>query len=680
MIRLALALLIPALLFSTPSRLLLNADHRHDAFAAVGRLRSALTCTAFLVQPAAASPVYALTNGHCVLGVARNEVATDVPVPEDSSFTFHYFVDTASRRQSVAVRAIPYATLKGLDLAVIQLDTTWEKLASAGVRPLRLGASGPRPGASVYTIGAPVSGVPDTEAWLRRSDCNVAAIAQLAEGPWKFHDAARLSCGAAYAGASGSPVFDVESGDVAAIINTSTQGQIYSSGDIPCFTNSPCELTQPSGRLVLEAAYALPLTGVSNCFDAAGRFDLRLDSCPLDPGGDLTLSNTPFTSVLPGAAWNVGVRGSTSTHYRYKTGPEVETDCRIDTGYSEPIPLTPGARIQEPMPSTNGRYILCVLASGQQSRHATFTHTAVDSTPPVLRPQWVVRGDEDFFSVQFFFNVPDLSDYRYKYGPDAATDCDNPANYLIYRRIPIRVPIDKTSLIRFCVLGGDRAGNFTRPTHILLGESHPLPSGVVNSAGFEQGPLSPGAWASVFLASPFNNSLPPITLVDAAGTVFPLARLAGDQQVNFRIPANAAIGPAQLRFPSPIPSAFLLDIRPVSPGIFVSPDRTAWGVFRIDNTFTPFGGCAGPNNCFQVPIPVPASLSISQSGLALAGGRAITAWAAGQRLTGTVPTGGGGVIVDIPANFPYRGYVPIQLEVDGIRSNIAFIHLRDEGI
>lgn len=191
---------------ASPSRLLLNQDGRHESFAGVGRLRINAACTAFLVDPGASagSPVYVLTNGHCVLGALRNEVATDVQVPAGSVFTFQYFVDAPSRRESVAVRAIPYATLKGLDLAVIELDTTWAALAAAGIRPLRLSAFGPRPGAPVFTIGAPVNGVPATEAWLRRSDCTVAAIVQLAEGPWKFHDAARLACGGVFGGASGS--------------------------------------------------------------------------------------------------------------------------------------------------------------------------------------------------------------------------------------------------------------------------------------------------------------------------------------------------------------------------------------------------------------------------------------------------------------------------------------------
>jgi uncharacterized protein (TIGR03437 family) len=663
MTRLALWLLFPILFAATPSRLLLNQDRRHEAFAAVGRLRINATCTAFLIQPNPASPVYALTNGHCVLGVSGNEVATNVRVPPTATFTTHYFVDTPTRRQTIPLKAIPYATLKGLDLAVIELDTTW---AALDARPLRLSEAAAQPGDAVFTVGAPVNGVPAEDAWLRRSNCTVDAIAQLAEGPWKFHDALRLFCGAVYGGASGSPVFNARSGEVTAIINTGTQGQIYSSGDIPCYINSPCELP---GRMLLDAAYALPLTGVSNCFNTAGRFDRSAPACPLDPGNQPLLTGAPPISVVPGTNWNVTVSGV--PEFRFKTGPESATDCRLDSGYSA---LQPAGIIREPIPPVDGRYILCVLSPNQQPRHATFLHTAVDSNPPALNPQWTVRADETAFNVQFFFNVPDLSDYRYKYGPDAATDCDNPGGYQIYRRVPIRVPFNKDSLIRFCLLGGDRAGNLTRPTHILLGEKHPLPSGVVNSAGFEQGPLSPAAWASLFLASPIGGSRPMLTLTDAAGAVFNLStQFSTDQQMNFFIPPNVALGPAQLRVASPFPSTILLDIKPVSPGIFVTPSRAAWGFSGT----TIFGLCAGPNNCFQLPIPVPATVRLSTNGMGLTNTRPVTVWLAGQRLPGRIFEGS---TFDIPADFPYRGYLPVQLEIDGIRSNIAYLHLKDEGI
>jgi hypothetical protein len=249
----------------------------------------------------------------------------------------------------------------------------------------------PQAGGAVFTVGAPVSGVAAAEAWLRQSECAIDAQVQLAEGPWKFHDALRLACGGIFAGASGSPVFDAQSREVIAIINTSTQGARYASGDFPCFGNNPCELTTAKGELVRESGYALPLTGIANCFDSAGRFDLDRPACPLDPGREPVLRGAPVANVRPGAMWNVTVSGSGFREYRYKTGPEHQTDCRIDSGYSAPVPIaTP---IQEAIPRADGRYLLCVLGDGQQARHATFAHTAVDTVPPAITPRWSGVGD-----------------------------------------------------------------------------------------------------------------------------------------------------------------------------------------------------------------------------------------------------------------------------------------------
>ncbi len=635
--------------FATPSRLLRNQDLRHEWLSGVARFSGGLTCTAFLIQPVASddAPVYALTNGHC-LGLSGNQVVAPAPLQRGSALTFHYFFDTPSRRISVPLRAAPYATMKGLDVAVVELETTWAALAAAGVRPVTLSRTAPAAGDTVFTVGAPVSGVPDAERWLRKSECAIAAQAQLAEGVWKFHDALRLPCGGVFAGASGSPVFDARTREVIAIINTSTQGAGASSGDFPCFTNYPCELTQAKGELVPEAAYGLPLTGIANCFDASGRFRFTLPACPLDPGLEPLLRGAPVANVRPGAAWNVSVSGAGFTEYRYKTGPEHETDCRRESGYSAPVDIaTP---LREPIPSADGRYILCVLGNGQQARHATFAHTAVDTVPPALSPRWLVRGDGRGFSVQMIFIVPDLSDYRYKFGPEPATDCDNPDGYQIYRRVPINVPAATAPLIRFCILGGDRNDNFTRPAQILLGESQPLPSGVVNGAGFAQGPLAPGAWASIFLASETADKLGPLTLRDAAGTEHTLQRSNWGSQINVLIPRTAALGRAELRIPSPVPASVSVDLQPAAPGIYLGANGLAVGTTGF----------------------VPAN------GLALVDGTPITVLLAGQRVTGTVS--GFVVRYNLPPNFAYRGYVPIQLEHSGIRSNIAYLLLPDEGI
>ena len=636
---------------TTPSRLLRS----RPEFSGVGRLRVMGTCTAFLIRPRPSpeAPVYVLTNGHCTLGGSvQNQVETNIST-RNGTVTFDYFFDTTNSPPQIAVKAIPYGTLKGLDVSIVELDTTWERLDAMRILPVTLAETPLRQGDEVYTIGAPVNGVPAEEQWLRRSDCAVEAVAQLAEGPWKFHDARRLRCGSVFGGASGSPVFDKRTNRVAAIINTSTQGNTFSSGDFVCFTNSPCELRASGAAVELDAGYALPLAGIDGCFDSGGRFNLRLPGCPLDPGIEFTLRGAPFVYTRPGAAWNVTLSSGLYTHYRYKTGIEGQTDCREERGYSSPIAAT--EMIREPIPIAEDRYILCIVGGvdgrWQPARFATYVHTAVDTTPPALPPLWDVFGEDNGYSVRLNFLVPDLSDYRYKFGAASTTDCDSADGYQIYRRVPIRVP-RQPELVRFCVIAGDRNDNFSRASAILLGPQQPLPGGFVNSAGFRQGPLSPGAVASLFTASSFSSDRSEFTIRDAAGTEHTVTAFNYFQQSNITLPLNLAIGPAELRVPSEPPSTIRFDARPISPGLYVTFDPT--------------------------PRRVPSSMILAVGGLAVVERADVTVWIAGIPVKGSYRAGA--VTCPIPADFAYRGYVRVQVEAFGVRSNTAYYWLRDEGI
>jgi hypothetical protein len=75
---------------------------------------------------------------------------------------------------------------------------------------------------------------------------------------------------------------------------------------------------------------------------------------------------------------------------------------------------------------------------------------------------------------------------------------------------------------------------------------------------------------------------------------------------------------------------------------------------------------------------VPSNLTLATGGLALVERAEVVVWIAGQRLPGAYRAGM--VSCDIPADFPYRGYVPVQVEAFGVRSNTAYYWLRDEGI
>jgi hypothetical protein len=99
-----------------------------------------------------------LTAGHCIslepYGVIRNQ-------PLTARVTFNYFVDTSlDRRVTPRTRATGWSTMKGTDLALVELDATLGDLAAQGIRPLLLATSAPDPGRAVFWTGISGSPIP----------------------------------------------------------------------------------------------------------------------------------------------------------------------------------------------------------------------------------------------------------------------------------------------------------------------------------------------------------------------------------------------------------------------------------------------------------------------------------------------------------------------------------------
>jgi hypothetical protein len=167
------------------SELLLNTSGENDAFSAVGQFRGLLTCTGSLIDPSGSSAsdarAWLLTAGHCIslepYGVIRNQ-------PFTGQVQFKFFADTSDRRVTVRSRTTGWSTMKGTDLALLELDTTLGDLAAQGIRPLRLASSSPEAGRAVFWTGISGSPIPPELQFLRLGHCSLAHSVQLLEGSW----------------------------------------------------------------------------------------------------------------------------------------------------------------------------------------------------------------------------------------------------------------------------------------------------------------------------------------------------------------------------------------------------------------------------------------------------------------------------------------------------------------
>lgn len=468
--------------FSPGSNLLHNADGSLNTLKGIAKFDGASNCTGTFIQISdqADAPAYLITNGHCAQDWHPNDVYRDVPAAEGYAATFNYFIDTQDAQVTVPAKTIAYSTMKGRDVAIVELDTTVGELTGQGIQPFAIADTAPAP-TSISVFGVPVTNLLPEESFLRREDCSMTGQANLLEFQWHFFDAFRNTCRDIFGGSSGSPVFVKDSGAVFALINTTTVG-----GEFACALGVPCEVTDVGIQMHPNTSYATPIFGISNCFDSEGRFDLDSSNCPLDAGDQLTLEGFPLSAIQPvitddsGAThrvtWNTTLTGD-FTYYRYKTGTVSDVNCRAEDGYSDPIALTKDNLIEEEIPEAEGFYYLCVVAGNsptvdstwQAIPNATVVFAHIDTTPPVIPPTFSVQEFETEYLVEPIFKIPELVHFILKFGPPDTTNCNDPAGYSPYRRIAVTITKPDQIPAKVCVIGYDDANNPTPPLEQIIG-------------------------------------------------------------------------------------------------------------------------------------------------------------------------------------------------------------------
>jgi uncharacterized protein (TIGR03437 family) len=696
------------------SWLLENRDGRSQAYSGIVRFGG---CTGSFLKPAPGevppdAPAYVLTAGHCIRLSAANEVIVS-EASNRFAATFGYFIDTQDQQVTFRSRRVVYSTMKGHDVAIVELDTTYGELIQRGYRPLEFATEPPQPDEPVLVTGIPSRDIPSDEVFLRQAACKLDGRATLVEHVWTFHDFYRHDCADIKGGSSGSPMLSARSGKILGVVNTTTLGNQFFGGGFDCYLNIPCEV-RPEGPVVSrETSYAAPALGLEKCFRSDAVFDLNWPGCPLDQGAQLAFSGTLARTTRPHVedasgpphrvTWNTTLSGAAFSHYRYKTGPEASTDCRNPQGYGAPLNLADAPRIDQPAPETPGGYYLCVVAGSsptpdatwQEPRHASFRHVRIDTTPPILQP--LIRLDDEggSYRLSFEFVPPELSSYEYQLGTPAETSCAGRQGYLTYRRVPVRIPKEREPL-KLCIVAVDEPGNRTLPVEQLLDGVQVFAEGVINGASFRSGPLAPGSFASIFGLNFTDPSGVTVKLTDARGAHFEVPPVvASHGQMNLLLPAAAAWGPARLTVASSSGQSAStgVQLERVAPGLFTA-NSTGVGaaaatVVRVradgSRTYAPAYQCGSPFQCTVAPIQV--AFSSDQVYLELYGTGLRGAAAVRVRLN-TLPvevlyagpeTGVDGldrVTIRIPNSLPVRGYVAVDLEADGRTANPVWLRLK----
>lgn len=458
---------------------LLPAAGGQQAYGGVARVQAGSTCSGVLLEvgPYVDAPAYVITNGHCARAFGSDEVLLDQPGA--GAVTFNYFHDAANR-PSHAVRQTRFSTMKGTDLAILELGTRYRDLVDAGIRGLPLERDRPAVDEPVVIVGAPLVDGPSS-SFLRLASCRLeSAVDVLLERHWHWFDFWRNRCSDILPGSSGSPVISQRTGRVVGLVNTTTIGSL---GVTDCWLGRPCEVEGTHGVSDEAASYAVPVEGLASCFDGGGELRRGASGCPLDDGRQLDLQpewlgarNPARLATAPGGArWNVKVAGGAFPAYRYKIGPAGSVDCRNTRGYGEPHRVTATSIVDAALPEAEGHYALCVLgdkgvASGgpaQDPAHASVVTLQIDRTPPRVPPSVRVRESDTAWSLFPDYAPPEISSYVFKFGSIADTDCANRAGYRPWVVSPFTIRKDGTT-VRLCVIGMDDADNPTPALEMLL--------------------------------------------------------------------------------------------------------------------------------------------------------------------------------------------------------------------
>lgn len=687
------------------SRLLYNLYGQSEAYSGVAALRADSACTGAFLKPLAGSvpasaPAYVVSNGHCLGFLQTNEVILDRA--RTGPVTFRRFADTSDREEHFNIARVAYATMKGTDLAILELDASYGQVEARGLRPLEIQMEPAAPGERVVAVGVPVTGVPQDEQYLREADCTITGRTQLMEFHWTWYGFLRTDCADIKAGSSGSPLISSRTGRLVGIVNTTTQGAAHIGPGFACYLGVPCEIGRDNNPVtVAGATYAIPVAGLENCFAPTGRLDTTRGGCPLDRGRQLALSGYPIRVTQPVSdgrrvTWNTTVSGADFSHYRYKIVPEGTGDCRQAQGYGPVLRLAAANKIDDPLPDREAGVYLCVQggnspsvdASWQDLNHATFAHVRVDTSPSTVPPAVLLRDDGEEYRVDFRFIVPELSGYYFKMGPPGATDCESRQGYVPFRRIPLR--IEKDEPLRFCAVGEDNAGNRTAPYEQLLDGVRIQRDGVVSPTDFQPSPLAPGGYATVFGVN-FTPGEMSVALTGRSGVRRQAVVVhSGTDQVNFRVPPESEPGAATLTVTRGDQSASVsAAIEASSPSIFLA-SSAGGGALAYVRRVRPGGAtstepafnCAG-GRCSQTPIYLAVgdrvTVEVYVTGL---GGLAPEATISGLavRVTASGPVNGmdgvDRVEFEVPYSIPVRSYVPVVVKAGANASRPVYLWLK----
>lgn len=431
----------------SPAIALDNAQRRHEHWRAIGRLHvdqasQRSRCTGALIDSRdgathAAGPAYILTSGHCATRHSLN-FTRDTLV--QGHIDFDYFLGNMHRTQRHELKQIVRATMRGADLALIELKTPLQELLDLGIEPLKLSPRPPTDGTDLMVVGAP-SGH-ESAPGLRLSLCAYEGEEDLVEEVFVFRGFYKHRCAGIAPGSSGSPLLDRRSNRIVGVLSTSTG---LAKEENRCQTNAPCEIKTGQPAWSADTQYSSPAMGLQSCF-VRGQFNPDAQGCILRSTLEMTLGEdySPNTyqritldrqgnPVFPTWSWPFSLD---TPMYRYKATRSA-TECESPHYYSDAADAA-NTLIDDPVGPEAGMHFLCIIGVTSQAQRParemmkTPVVIAMELAPagPTRMPELTIdRLNDGGYRVTPYFSTPSLWVYTFKSGAPDTVRCDEQEGY-----------------------------------------------------------------------------------------------------------------------------------------------------------------------------------------------------------------------------------------------------------
>ncbi|GAB7531655.1 serine protease [Pseudomonas sp. 3A(2025)] len=459
-----------------PSRVLNNQDGRHDHWKGIGRIQSdgGRSCTATLIDTRSANsavtaPAYVLTSGHCLYRKHNGVILDNEPVT--GAVTFNYFADTLMQQQPYPLKRVIWSSMQGVDLAIVELDTSLNSLIQAGIQPLKAAEEIPATGTDILLVGAPL---PFETPYLRLAACTLQSAGAVIEHPWVWRHNLKNQCLDVETGSSGSPVVTRDSNQVIAVLNTTT---LSSTGKNPNLVQTPDARSGNFGN---------PVDYLRRCFvDGEFKADPRI--CPLFPVFSIELAvlarHGRYAKVIEDAQgkpvyprWDVAF-SIDKPFYRYKAVSQT-LECENPDHYSHTIAAS-DARIDDLIGPRAGTHLLCILGVDSADerptqgvlRNALTLAVELQAPSPPSPPEVNITRTTDSYTITWQHGGERVSRHTFKAGPPDTTDCNDPTGYKrVWRSL---TPFARRLPLKVCTYAYDHADQRSAVREDLLKGTYP---------------------------------------------------------------------------------------------------------------------------------------------------------------------------------------------------------------